>query len=412
MRILLEDIDEAVYLRHLSLANYRNYHTLELDFPRPLTLLQGPNAQGKTNLLEAIYFLATSRSPQARLDRQVICWDVEDEPLPFARLVAGLEKGDQVDKLELTLAPAENASGSIRFRKQIRINGLPRRAIDLVGEMKVVLFLPQDIDLIAGSPSGRRRYLDVALCQIDREYCRRLSRYNQLLPRRNRLLRQLGERGGDPEQLTFWDEQLASYAGPIIARRGRAVEILAMETKRIHAELTGGDETLELTYLPSFIPEGDSQTPIGAEGIGEGYLDRLRETRLREIAAGMTLIGPHRDDLGFAIAGHDLGQFGSRGQQRTASMALKLAEVELMVEETGEQPILLLDDVMSELDERRREYLSDILTRAQQAIITTTDLKDYMPAFLEQVTLWHVTGGSLLSHDQYARGHASEGDRV
>ena len=392
-----------MYLTHLSLTNFRNYRSLEMDFPRPLTLLQGPNAQGKTNLLEAIYFLATSRSSQARVDRQLISWAVENEPLPFARLVAEVARADKITKLELTLAPAETANGQIRYKKQIRINGIPRRAFDLIGELKVVLFLPQDIDLVAGSPSGRRRYLDVALCQIDREYCRGLSRYNQLLPRRNRVLRQLSERGGDPEQLAFWDEQVADRAGPIIARRQRAVDHLAIQTCQKHAELTGGHEELDLVYLPSFIPEGGSENRMSAEEIGAAYLARLRETRNREIAAGMTLIGPHRDDLGFTIAGHSLGDFGSRGQQRTASMALKLAEMNLMIEETGEQPVLLLDDVMSELDGRRRRYLANLLTEVQQAVITTTDLEDYSPAFLELVALWHASAGDLLSHEEYNR---------
>ena len=324
-----------MYLKHLSLTNFRNYRSLKLDFPRPLTLLQGPNAQGKTNLLEAIFFLATSRSSQARVDRQLISWAVENEPLPFARLVAELERADRTTRLELTLAPTDTANGQIRYQKQIRINGIPRRAFDLVGELKVVLFLPQDIELVAGSPSGRRRYLDVALCQIDREYCRRLSRYNRLLPRRNRLLRQLAERGGDREQLAFWDEQITDHAGLIMARRQNAVDFLAARTGQKHAELTGGIEDLELTYLPSFMPEAGARNPMRAEELSAAYLVRLRETREREVAAGMTLIGPHRDDLGFAIAGHSLGDFGSRGQQRTASMALKLAEMDFMISETG-----------------------------------------------------------------------------
>lgn len=394
----------AVYLRRLTLTNFRNYQALKLEFPRPLTLLQGPNAQGKTNLLEAIYFLATSRSPQARLDRQMISWAMEDDPLPFARLVAELDKGGRTTRLELTLAPAETANGALRFGKQIRINGVPRRAIDLVGEMKVVLFLPQDIDLVAGSPSGRRRYLDVALCQIDRAYCRQLSRYNQVLPRRNRVLRQLGERGGDREQLAFWDEKLAGHAGLIIACRQRSVQSLALHVREKHAELTGGSEDLGLSYLPSFMPDGDSADRLTEEDIGVAYLARLRATRDREIAAGVTLIGPHRDDLGFSVGGRDLCDYGSRGQQRTAAMALKLAEMQLMVEETGEQPILLLDDVMSELDGHRRQYLAGLLTQVPQAIVTTTDLEDYSPEFLEQVTLWHAMGGSLHSHEEYLRG--------
>jgi DNA replication and repair protein RecF len=348
-------------------------------------------------LLEAVYFLATSRSPQARADRQVIRWEAESEPLPFARLGAEVEKAGRHIRLEVTVAPAGEPNGSLTFRKQIRINGAPRRALDLVGEMKVVLFLPQDIDLVAGSPAGRRHFLDVALCQIDRAYCDHLSSYNQVLLRRNHLLRQLKERGGDQEQLLFWDEQAAAHAGYVVTRRRGAAEVLAGQATRIHEQLSGGCEALECFYAPSLWPTADRLRPIpkSAEEISAQFRTRWRTTRAREIDAGATLIGPHRDDLHLRLRDHDLQQFGSRGQQRTAAMALKLAEVELMRAQTGERPILLLDDVMSELDEGRRAYLAGLLEDAEQALVTTTDLGDFAPAFLGQAEIWHVLAGSL-----------------
>ncbi len=386
-----------MYLRRLTLTNYRNYRQLDLEFPRALTLFQGLNAQGKTNLLEAVYFLATSRSPQARADRQVIRWEVEHEPLPFARLTAQVEKAGRLLRLEVTVAPAGEPNGSLTFRKQIRINGVPRRALDLVGEMKVVLFLPQDIDLVAGAPAGRRHFLDVALCQIDRAYCDHLSGYNQVLLRRNHLLRQLKERGGDQEQLPFWDQQLAGHAGYVVTRRREAVDYLAGAATRIHEQLSGGYEALECYYAPSLWPTADRLRPIpaGADEVAAQYRTRWRATRAREIDAGATLIGPHRDDLHFRVREHDLQQYGSRGQQRTAAMSLKLAEVELMQAQTGERPILLLDDVMSELDEGRRAYLARLLESAEQALVTTTDLADFAPAFLAQANVWHVMDGSM-----------------
>jgi DNA replication and repair protein RecF len=391
-----------VYLKHLSLTNYRNYRRLEMDFPRPLTVLHGGNAQGKTNLLEAIFFLATSRAPQARADRQLIHWDAAGEPLPFARLVADLEAGQHPLRLELTVAPISASNGTLSFRKQIRVNGVPRRALDLVGEMKVVLFLPQDIDLVAGSPAGRRHFLDVALCQIDRDYCTHLSHYQQVITRRNHLLRQLQERGGDGEQLRFWDEQAALHAGHIVARRRRAVENLARQAGSIHGELTGGTEQLNCEYMIALWPGRDRLRPVPSEpaAIRDAFLGRWRETRAREIASGATLIGPHRDDLLLSIYGHDLQQFGSRGQQRTAAMALKLAEVELMTSETGETPLLLLDDVMSELDQRRRHYLARRLDSARQAIVTTTELSDFEPAFLQRAAVWRVMEGRLLPAEE------------
>jgi DNA replication and repair protein RecF len=356
-----------------------------------VTLLLGDNAQGKTNLLEAIFYLATSRSPHAGTDREIVNWLAsEREPLPYTRLVGRVARGSGDLTIQITLT--QQANDSSRYRKQIRINGVDKRAMDLLGQLNVVLFLPEDIDLVSGSPSGRRRYLDVTLCQIDGAYCRALSHYNRVVTQRNALLRDLRERGGEAAQLAFWDEQLVEHGACLIVRRREAVEALDLLANHVHSQLTDGAERLHLEYAASVEVEGQETE----RAVGTAFAAQLQAQCQREIGAGMTLIGPHRDDVAFLIDGVDAGVYGSRGQQRTTALALKLAEVELMQQETGEHPVLLLDDVLSELDARRRTYLMHALEEGpQQSIITTTDLHALPQAFLDRCRLWTVEMGRL-----------------
>jgi DNA replication and repair protein RecF len=380
-------------LTHLSLHNVRNYVRLDLDLPPGVTVLLGDNAQGKTNLLEAIYYLATSRSPHASADRELVNWlTVEQEPLPYARWVGRVLRGTGEVTIEITLTQQEN-NGST-YRKQIRLNGTGRRAMDLLGQLNVVLFLPEDIALVSGAPASRRRYLDAMLCQVDPPYCRALSRYNQVITQRNALLRNLRERGGDPTQLTFWDERLVEHGTYLVAHRQEALRALDVLAHTVHAELTEGVERLRLRYVPSVEING----PEAAGGVGTAFQRQLQALRQREIAAGVTLLGPHRDDVRFLIDDIDAGIYGSRGQQRTVALTLKLAEVDLMRREVGEYPVLLLDDVLSELDAHRRRFLLHRLASPdgpQQAIITTTDLHSLSETFLRSCQLWRVQMGRL-----------------
>lgn len=403
-----------MYLKHLSLANFRNYVRLELDLPAGIILVQGENAQGKTNLLEAIYYLTTASSPYARADRELINWLAEEEELTFARLVGemraeNLARDDALQRLEITLLkePASRG-GSQRLKKQIKINGVPRRVLDLVGQLNVVLFLPQDIDLVAGSPSGRRRYLDTTISQFDSRYHRALRRYGRVLTQRNHLLRRLQERRGNHDQLRFWDQKLTEDGAHLVARRGEVIAKLDELARAIHLDLTGQDERLCLRYEPSIrMPDTSYQMPLGLNSemrsgaqhsesaIRESFLKQLREITREEIQRGMSLIGPHRDDVHFLVGGVDMRTYGSRGQQRTVVLALKLAEAKLLATETGEQPIMLLDEVMSELDEARRRYLMETIKNSQQAILTTTHWDAYSPDFLAQAILLRVQEGRI-----------------
>lgn len=378
-------------LTHLALHNFRNYVRLDLDLRSGVTVLLGDNAQGKTNLLEAIYYLATSRSPQAGADRELVNWlATEQEPLPYARLVGRVARDAGEMAIEITLT--QQGNNGTRYRKQIRLNGVAKRAMDLLGQLNVVLFVPEDIALVFGSPSRRRRYLDATLCQIDPPYCRALSRYNQIVTQRNALLRDLRERGGDPAQLTFWNERLVEHGAYLVARRREALAALGKLARAVHNELTDGVEQLHLRYEPSVELDGQAS----ADAIGEAFQAQLQTLCRREIAAGVTLVGPHRDEVRFLINDMDAGVYGSRGQQRTAALALKLAEVDLMQHETGECPVLLLDDVLSELDAHRRSFLLHALDDGpQQAIVTTTDLHVLPGTFLQRCQLWRVEMGCL-----------------
>ncbi|MDW8350499.1 MAG: DNA replication/repair protein RecF [Anaerolineae bacterium] len=394
-------------VRHLSLTNFRLYARLELDLPRGLVIVQGDNAQGKTSLLEAIYFLATGHSPHTHADRQVIRWGAEEDgPYPYAALRASVERDDSLRLIEMVLQLGEAG----RLRKEIRIDRIARRGIDLVGQLNVVLFLPGDVELVAGAPALRRGFLDAALSQVDADYVRALDRYTHALAQRNALLKQAQERALDPDELAIWDDQLVPSGVEIALRRRQAVAELARLAAPIHRELSGGVEYLQITYQPNFDPArpgtldapyqvsiDDSRPPDGVDrrDLQMAFRRALDERRREEIARGMTLVGPHRDEVRFVANGMDLGDFGSRGQQRTAVLALKLAQVAWMRRRTGEEPVLLLDEVLAELDPHRRRCLLQQIGGAHQTIITTTDLQRLDHAFVREAVVLRVCGGVI-----------------
>lgn len=400
-----------MHLAHLSLTNFRNYARLELSFPPSIVVLQGANAQGKTNLLEAIYYLATARSPQTTADRELINWLADDEPLPYARLVAEVQRGDATRRIEITLIKQPHAGpNGFRLRKQVRLNGVNKRALDLLGQMPVVLFRPQDIELVAGSPRARRRYLDVTLCQIDPRYARTLLQYNRVLAQRNALLRELRERRGGWDQLLFWDQKLTEDGAYLLARRQALVADVLVRAQPLHLSLTNGRDRLGLRYVPTFDMSCISRTnyqlsltfdepglgpDLSVKDIAGAFASRLREVRREEIARGMTIVGPHRDELSITVNDVDLRTYGSRGQQRTAVLALKLAEVQAIRAVMKEPPLLLLDEVMAELDGERRRCLMDTVEGGHQALLTTTEWEVFTPEFLARTLMLTVCEGRV-----------------
>lgn len=397
-----------MYISQFSLTYYRNYSRLTVELPPGPVLLRGDNAQGKTNFLEAVYLLSTTRSVHARADQQLINWRVlKQETMPFARIEATVKTRRENFQLAVTLV-REGES----IRKDIRLNGTKKRALDVIGKLTTVMFLPEDIELVTGAPAIRRRYLDTTLCQIDPEYCHALTRYNKVLTNRNALLKDLSERKGNPDQLQYWDEQLAQNGALLMARRHNTVLELDAVARQRHREVSGGKEGLRLYYAPSFDiyqrPKPNYQLPLLMEELApyntiapptkevrETFLAYLQQARRQEIDRGVTLFGPHRDDIHFLVDGIDMTLYGSRGQQRTAALSTKLAEIVLMQQSTGETPVLLLDDVMSELDAERRQQIIHIVDQAGQALLTTTDWEDYTPDFRHRAKRFAVTMGQL-----------------
>jgi DNA replication and repair protein RecF len=397
-----------MYLTHLSLTNFRIFSRLDMDVPRRILLLLGSNAQGKTSLLEAIYYLATFTSFHAQSDRQLLNFIATREPLSVARLVAAYQRGDRQHRLEVRLIQDSNGNGGTRLRKEILLDGVKMPVQQIVGHFNAVIFLPQMTRILEGGPEERRRYLNLAIAQADPFFTQALAEYNQALTQRNALLKTLGERGGDVSQLEYWDDIITSRGAKIIHSRILAIQEIEELATRIHSQLTGSTEVLRLLYHPAYDPlpkpDGQFMLPIqtttqrnmfSANQIQQGFAARLKEIRSDEITRGVTLIGPHRDELRVHCNGIDLTDFGSRGQIRTAILALKLAEVDWLKQKTTQWPVLLLDETLAELDVKRRQFLLTYLENAEQALLTTTDLNLFSAGFVGQCEKWQISGGNV-----------------
>lgn len=358
-----------------------------------MIVLQGGNGQGKTNLLEAIYFLATTRSPRATTEKELILWSALQEELPFARLVGSLASSKGNLEVEMALrveAPEElrQEETPLRIEKRLRLNGVPRRAAELIGQVPVVMFGPDDIAIIAGAPGLRRRYLDATIAMVNPRYLRSLQRYGRVLQQRNQLLRLIREHHAQVDELSFWNQEMIKSGAYLVDERLRALERLQEHATSIHLTLTGSPEALEMAYVGTVAAAGETSRE-------EAFSAVLSRNQVREIAQGVSLVGPHRDDLKFLLDGTDMGVYGSRGQQRTVSLTLRLAEGKFIEEQGGEAPILLLDDVLSELDAARRHFLFEHALGYQQTLITTTDTSFIAAGFLEQAACFHVVAGRI-----------------
>ncbi len=402
-----------MHLTHLSLTNFRNFSRLDITLPKRSVLLVGNNAQGKTSILEAIYFMAAFTSFQTHTDRQLVNFiAARSKDLTVGRIVADFQSKGRNHRLEMRLILEPVGVNGKRLRKEILLDGVKRKTSEAIGHLNAVLFVPQMSQIIEGSPSERRRYLNQTLAQIIPAYARTLSEYAQAITQRNALLKQLSERGGDPNQLEFWDETVSDRGAQLILWRIQAINELESLAARVHHELTHGDEILRLSYQPAYdpLPNPTNQyalkmdterdrTHLELATIKEGFARRLTALRSEEIARGVTTIGPHRDELRFLSNGIDIGDYGSRGQMRTALLSLKLAEVDWMKNRSGEWPLILLDEVMAELDPQRRRDLLGYLDKTEQSLLTTTDLELFTEEFVEQATIWEVKKGKIEKHD-------------
>lgn len=405
-------------LTRLQLEQFRNYAYLDLAVPPRGLLLFGANASGKTSFLEALYLLATTRSPRAGVERELIRWGSGEEygMPPYARLVGQVQRQDGPAEIEIGLVTDPNAPAAQGYdaaparltRKRIKVNGVPRHARDAVGTIKVVLFSPADLELILGSPSLRRRYLDITISQIDNHYIRQLNMYNRIVEQRNGLLKGFVQEGRNPDareveqELSYWNEELIRLGSYVVARRDGILRKLSALARARFERLTEGTTVLELVYRPgvesaSLRERGGEYDLPGRERIvARDFQGQLDAQRRHEYRRGVSLVGPHRDDLGFLLGNMELGTYGSRGQQRLAVLALKLAEIDLIRDESGETPLLLLDDAASELDPAHRRFVTETVERDRiQTFLTATDLGNYPAGLLPDLARMEVCAGTL-----------------
>ena len=401
-------------LRALELDEFRSFRKLLLPVDSAGFRAIGPNASGKSTLLEAIAMLATTRSPRTAAERELANWDSGSDlgiP-PYARLRGEFERLDGIHELEIGITLREH--GQSPLKKLVRFDDRPVRAVDAVGQFATVHFSPEDVNLVSGAPSARRRYLDVAVSQSSRAYLRALSRYGRVLEQRNSLLRTLSrdratQQSGRPSrELPFWDAELTAAAAEVLAFRLGAIQALSARARQYFEQLTGV-ESLCITYasprmdLPEAISavEDWRAPPQSLRQILSAAFSRsLVSHAAEELRRGITVVGPHRDDLLIAANGADLARYGSRGQQRLAVVAIKLAELDLLGDAAGEPPVLLLDDVLSELDVAHRAMIvAALAARNAQVCVTATDESDLASPELSHLPMLRTTGGAVEKTD-------------
>lgn len=369
-------------LTRLVLRQFRNYAELNQQFSAGLNLLVGGNAQGKSNLLEAIYLLATTKSMRGARDAELIAWEAR------AAVVSGWVRRDRQPDTELEVVLSRDEG------KTLAAHGarVPRTG-DFVGQLQVVAFCAADLEIVRGEPARRRRFLDLEISQISPSYCHALGRYRRVVEQRAQLLKSLRGRSvaGSEALLATWTEQLIQYGAPIVARRARYLADLGERAGAIHHELTEGREHLTVGYRCSFPIAGAES----AEAVAVAFREALARVADDERRRGLCLVGPHRDDVAFLFDGHDARPYGSQGQQRTIALSLRLAELDLMEEVAGEPPVCLLDDVFSDLDDRRRAQLFERIGERCQTLVTCARLGALPETVRRRGVVYEVEAGRL-----------------
>lgn len=362
-------------LESLKLTQYRSYKQAEVHFHNEINLLIGENAEGKTNLLEAIFVLAMAKSHRTSLDKQLIHWNEE-----YAKIEGRVQ--NRHGRLPLDLVISNKG-------KKVKANHLEQRKLsEYIGRLNVVMFAPEDLNLIKGGPHVRRRFIDMEMGQVYPLYMHELSQYQKLLQQRNALLKDFGKQGSMLDILT---DQLVNSAANIVRERKQFLNLLEERAAPIHHQISRGTETLTLMYKSSTKVSEEAELSKMIEELKQRFTD----VREREIERGMTLIGPHRDDIGLFVNDRDVQTYGSQGQQRTTALALKLAEIELIASEVGEYPLLLLDDVLSELDSHRQSHLLDAIRGKVQTFVTTTNADDIHHETMEAAVRYHIADGKV-----------------
>lgn len=373
---------DRLYLKDIKLTNFRNYEEQVLAFDEGFNFLMGNNAQGKTNLVEAIYMLSAGRSFRTFMDSELVRWG------SGTLYIKGTIVGDEGEKA-IEIAMRGN-------NKKIKVNGiLLEKRGDLFGKFISVIFSPEELKLVKEGPSYRRKFMDQGVTQVKPSYYYLLINYKKVLFQRNSLLREWLSGKADADVLTVWDRQLAGYGARMVYERYRFVRTLSALSKLVHSRITNGEEDLEIKYQSCV----DIKEDMDPEEIRQQFVQKLESARARDIKTGVTSFGPHREDLVVLINGMDARKFGSQGQQRTAALSMKLSEIELLKSETGECPVLLLDDVMSELDPSRQQYILGNLTDVQ-TFITCTHITGIMKKSCPKGKVFHVDSGIITTEEQ------------
>lgn len=361
-----------MFIRSLELKNYRNYDELSMEFSSGTNLLYGDNAQGKTNILEAVYLAATTKSHRGSKDREMIQFHADE-----AHIRIQYEKQDIIHQLDMHLK--KNRA------KGVAIDRIPiRRSSDLLGQIPVIFFSPEDLKIIKNGPSERRKFMDLELSQLESLYLYYLSKYNKILMQRNNLLKQIKFQENLIDTLEAWDIQLVKYGSEIIRYRKDFIEHLNLIIRDIHKRLTGQQEEIKIEYENSVAYDS--------------FLTEIKEKRNVDLKYATTNIGPHRDDIRFLVNDIDIRRFGSQGQQRTAALSLKLAQIQLVKEVLKDSPILLLDDVLSELDSHRKVYLLEGI-REIQTFITCTGLDEFIDQHLPIQRMFQIKAGKVVKQN-------------
>jgi DNA replication and repair protein RecF len=368
-----------MFLKRLALENYRNIAKFDLQLDQKVNIFVGPNAQGKTNILEAIYVLALTKSHRTSQDKELIRWN---EKQTF--LHGDIEKKYGTHQLHLMIS---------QQGKKAKINGLEQKKLSqFVGSLNVVLFAPEDLEIVKGSPSVRRRFLDMEIGQVQPRYLHEIMQYQKILAQRNNYLKQMvHQKSSNYDMLAVWNEQLVTCGVKIIKKRQNFIKKLQIWAERVHSGITNQQEQMTIQYVPSFDLQGSEDETV----LFEQFMLKLTYLQEQEIRRGVTLTGPHRDDMLFFINGKEVQQYASQGQQRTTALSLKLAELELIHEEVGEYPILLLDDVLSELDQYRQTQLIETFQNKVQTFITTTGIESVNLSNLSDAAIFQVRNGGI-----------------
>ncbi|MDW0118876.1 DNA replication/repair protein RecF [Sporosarcina thermotolerans] len=368
-----------MFIERLSLTDYRNYNSLELSFSPQINVLIGENAQGKTNIMEAIYVLSMAKSHRTSNDRELIRWEQE-----YGKIEGDIQRKYGRLPLELTIS---------KKGKKARVNHLEQNRLSLyIGQLNVVMFAPEDLNLVKGSPQVRRRFLDMEIGQISPVYLHDLLTFQKIIKQRNAILKEnRGKLDFSNVMFDIYTEQYVQVAVQIIRKRYYFIELLQKWAEPIHKGISRGIEQLKVTY--GTLKEFDSGQTV--EQMEEILIKKLQEVRRRELERGMTLIGPHRDDLHFFVNGYDIQTYGSQGQQRTTALSLKLAEIDLVKQEVGETPVLLLDDVLSELDDYRQSHLLNTMQGQVQTFVTTTNIAGLDHETIRKAELYEVSAGRV-----------------